>query len=365
MQAIRKLASPKNILLTAAIILLATGCAERDISEELENISVPESVPLEPPPEEDALEPPSDRSENDPATPISDRPAEDHTDRYAARSIELVNRERAIRSLPALTVDERLNKAAEFHARYMAEHDCFAHVCPGGPTIEQRMDDAGFVNSASAENVLAGAISPEEAVAAWMTSPEHRSNILNKDMTVVGAGYFFLPEDGGKKQFGHYWGMNFGIAVHGLPAPSVPGGAPDLAYVTDAVAEINVRRATAGLPGLRMDESLSRAASAHAEKIALTRCHDGGQCPDGTYVSKNVRETGYRFSSFRAQTVYGVMENDLLAERLSKRGNSAVLAPEFTDIGMGFYYAPEERMPPGQRLYWVVYVAKPAGDPDS
>jgi uncharacterized protein YkwD len=51
---------------------------------------------------------------------------------------------------------------------------------------------------------------PDEVVAGWMNSPGHRANILDPDVTDVGAGYLFSAQDDGNESWKHYWVMNFG-----------------------------------------------------------------------------------------------------------------------------------------------------------
>ena len=279
---------------------------------------------------------------------------------FAARTIVLVNQERTKRGLQALIVDERLNRAAEFHVKYMATKDCFAHVCPRGPTVAQRMDDAGFVNSMFSENILAGATTPEMAVEGWMNSPGHRANILTPDLREVGAAYLFHPDDGGKERWRHYWGMNFGVAVKGYAA-TTGGGAPDAKIVASAVELINNKRKAAGLPALRMDSRLNEAAGNHAATIARTRCLAGGKCPDGNDIAESLTALGYGYKAFWAQSAIGLMEPGLLADRLAKNSDSPVLGRQFSEIGAGYYFDPKETGDNGHRLYWIVYVAVPAG----
>lgn len=64
-----------------------------------------------------------------------------------------------------------------------------------------------FVNyNYLAENISAGQMTPEEVVKAWMKSPGHKKNILNKEMTLLGVG-FFENED---SKYRVYWVQNFG-----------------------------------------------------------------------------------------------------------------------------------------------------------
>lgn len=46
----------------------------------------------------------------------------------------------------------------------------------------------GLKFSSAGENIAMGQRTPQEVVQAWMNSPGHRSNILNKNFTEIGVG---------------------------------------------------------------------------------------------------------------------------------------------------------------------------------
>ena len=53
------------------------------------------------------------------------------------------------------------------------------------------------------ENIAAGQGEPKDVVEAWMNSPGHRDNIMNKDFKKIGIGYC----EGG--EYGAYWAQLF------------------------------------------------------------------------------------------------------------------------------------------------------------
>ena len=127
-----------------------------------------------------------------------------------AEVIRLVNAEREKQGLAALSEDSRLNEAAQFHARYMAQNDCMEHECPGGPTVPERLADVDYQWHRASENIAAGQAGPDEVVAGWMNSPGHRANILDPEVADVGGGYLFVAQDDGDEVWGHYWVLDFG-----------------------------------------------------------------------------------------------------------------------------------------------------------
>jgi len=113
------------------------------------------------------------------------------------------NFERTSRGIPALTLDGRLNNAAQGHANWMAANRVLSHFGAGGSTPDVRMKAAGFPVFASAENIAEGAASVPEVMALWMNSPGHRANILNGVYTHVGYGV--AADVNGRL----YWAVNF------------------------------------------------------------------------------------------------------------------------------------------------------------
>jgi len=125
----------------------------------------------------------------------------------------LTNKERKKKGLKPLEWDETLAYSARYHAKDMAidnyfDHDSFdrkgkrlVKVCG----IFERIES--FINYPYlAENISAGRLTPEEVVKAWMKSTGHRKNILNKNMTRLGVGYYYKED----AEYGHYWVQNFG-----------------------------------------------------------------------------------------------------------------------------------------------------------
>jgi uncharacterized protein YkwD len=98
---------------------------------------------------------------------------------WTAEITALTNAERAKAGCPALTLDDRLSKAAQAHTDEMARRATLSHEGADGSNAGQRASAAGYTWNAVAENIAAGQPSPAAAVASWMKSPGHRQNILN------------------------------------------------------------------------------------------------------------------------------------------------------------------------------------------
>lgn len=117
--------------------------------------------------------------------------------------IRLTNQERAKQGLPALKSDWQLSRVARYKSRDMRDQGYFAHNSPTYGSPFEMMKSFNISYRKAAENIAAGQRTPQEVVQAWMDSPGHRKNILDKDLTYIGVGY----AEGGS--YGYYWTQQF------------------------------------------------------------------------------------------------------------------------------------------------------------
>src|SRR5215470_10566009 len=89
----------------------------------------------------------------------------------------------------------RSSPAPRVHSRDMVAHHYFAHTSPQGSGLRERVKRTGWMRLraswALAENLAWGTGSLGTAagiVDAWMHSPEHRENLLRKDLQRAGFG---------------------------------------------------------------------------------------------------------------------------------------------------------------------------------
>jgi uncharacterized protein YkwD len=121
--------------------------------------------------------------------------------------LDRVNAERERARVRPLRLDPRLDSAAQHHAQDMLERGYFAHASPEGRTVRQRAETAGYRWHAVGENIAEGQLTIDEVVKAWMESPEHRRNILDRDFLHMGLG-LALGETA--KGFQVVWVQTFG-----------------------------------------------------------------------------------------------------------------------------------------------------------
>jgi uncharacterized protein YkwD len=111
-------------------------------------------------------------------------------DRIEREVIHLVNVERMRNGRDTLVLNQSLQKAATVQAVQMAARRKMAHELPGAdyPTLGDRIRYAGYVYRRLTENIAYGYPTAANAVAAWMTSPGHRQNILDRGVRETAVG---------------------------------------------------------------------------------------------------------------------------------------------------------------------------------
>jgi uncharacterized protein YkwD len=139
-----------------------------------------------------------------------------------AATLCLVNRERQRHGEAALHWNERLVASAQAHTESMAFGGYFAHVGPRGETPLTRMRRTGYISSSGrvgyevGENIAWGSLwlgTPRAIVAAWMASPGHRANILDRRFRETGIGV--SPHVGSLAggQSGGIYTQDFGVRI--------------------------------------------------------------------------------------------------------------------------------------------------------
>lgn len=152
-----------------------------------------------------------DASQSESIPPVNPQSTTGEGASFINEVLELTNAERQKFNLPNLTLNQGLSNAAQIQSEDLAKNDFFAHTSPTGTTLADRLADGGYTRySTAGENIAAGQITAAQVVEEWMNSPSHRENILEKDFTELGVGYYFLANDTGDVNYNHYWTQTFG-----------------------------------------------------------------------------------------------------------------------------------------------------------
>ncbi|WP_327690262.1 CAP domain-containing protein [Streptomyces tubercidicus] len=136
-------------------------------------------------------------------TPSGGQSATGTAAQFAQKVVELVNAQRAQHGCGPLTVDARIQRAAQAHSDDMAARNFYDHITPEGVDPGTRMTKAGYSWGSYAENIFKSPKDPATAVDGWMKSPGHRANILNCSYKETGVGVNMSGN-------GPWWTQNFG-----------------------------------------------------------------------------------------------------------------------------------------------------------
>lgn len=106
---------------------------------------------------------------------------------YAEEVVSLVNVERAKEGLDPLTIDIKVQEAAQIRA--LEIETLFSHTRPNGSSFSTVLKEQNISYKSAGENIAWGQRSPQDVVNAWMNSEGHRANIMNANYTKIGVGY--------------------------------------------------------------------------------------------------------------------------------------------------------------------------------
>jgi uncharacterized protein YkwD len=145
-------------------------------------------------------------------------PTAANLDRVRAATYCLINLERGSHGVPPLRQSPDLESAAQRHSEDMVARNYFDHVGPTGVGLLDRVLAAGYSTVGAVldlgENISAGGdylATPAATVAGWMSSPEHRDNILGSSFGDTGIGVVAaLPASLGLGQTGATYTQLFG-----------------------------------------------------------------------------------------------------------------------------------------------------------
>lgn len=154
---------------------------------------------------------------------------------FTDRVLSLLNEQRAANGLAPLQRVSALDAAAQSYSQAMMLATAggpvyLSHVGPDGSTLARRIAAAGYEWNTLGEDLGAGQKTPEQVVAAWMGSPEHRDNILGPDFTDVGIGLAVGPgtwSNGRLDPQVIWWTVDFGEpSTDSSPPPDTPPPPP-------------------------------------------------------------------------------------------------------------------------------------------
>jgi len=95
---------------------------------------------------------------------------------------------RSANSDKALSLSTQLDNAAQTKASDMAAKNYWSHISPVGVMPWSLIIASGYRYSSAGENLAYGFNSSDSVINAWLSSPEHRANLLDNSYSDVGFG---------------------------------------------------------------------------------------------------------------------------------------------------------------------------------
>ena len=113
---------------------------------------------------------------------------------------------RAFNAARPVRWNDSLAEASRLHAEDMARYNYFSHSGRDGSDPAQRVERAGYRYRSTGENIAAGQMKPEDAVAGWIKSAVHCANLMNPAFAEMGAAFAVDS----RSEMGVYWTQAFG-----------------------------------------------------------------------------------------------------------------------------------------------------------
>ncbi len=98
-----------------------------------------------------------------------------------------------------LSWDDRLEKSALKHGKYMSRNRHFSHISKDGSDIGDRLDEVGYNWQYAGENLGEGQRTFEQVLRDWLDSPTHCKMLMDDRMAHVAV-----------VKYGKYWVQHFG-----------------------------------------------------------------------------------------------------------------------------------------------------------
>lgn len=99
------------------------------------------------------------------------------------------NSQRSSASVGAVTLNSKLNAAAQAKAQDMVDRDYWSHNTPEGNPPWVFIDAQGYAYQKAGENLAYGFSTSSATIQGWMNSASHKANMLDGTFTEVGFGF--------------------------------------------------------------------------------------------------------------------------------------------------------------------------------
>ncbi|MCJ7792908.1 MAG: CAP domain-containing protein, partial [Candidatus Marinimicrobia bacterium] len=172
--------------------------------------------------------------------------------------IEMTNQKRAENGLAPLTINGKLNEAAQRKAGDMFAFNYWAHNSPSGRNPWSFFHEVNYQYLYAGENLARDFMNSDSVVEAWLASPTHRDNLLNSRYQEIGLAVVNGTLDGVE--------TTLVVQLFGTPAPTTVAKTP----VTSPTPP-----ATSPTPTPKLGESASVEEKFALAPVAIAQAKEG------------------------------------------------------------------------------------------
>ena len=126
--------------------------------------------------------------------------AASHINYVEEEIIFLCNELRQERGLPPFLTNWEAARVARHRTEDMMQRGYFSHDSPVYGSFFDMLKNFNIPYHSAGENIATGFTTAQAVVDAWMSSPNHRQNILSRSFTQAGVGY-------STEGTAHYWSL--------------------------------------------------------------------------------------------------------------------------------------------------------------
>jgi hypothetical protein len=157
-----------------------------------------------------------------------------------AEILSYTNASRAESGIPALSLNSKLNQAAQLKAQDMIADNYFAHTAPDGTKPWEFLKQAGYSYAAAGENLAMDFTEASSVHAAFMNSPSHLKNIVNEKYTEMGVAVLDGELQGHQTTIlVEFFGQPYQAATAVEPTPPQPSTPPATQPNTNTTVNTN------------------------------------------------------------------------------------------------------------------------------
>ncbi|OON84850.1 hypothetical protein BXO88_15310 [Oribacterium sp. C9] len=119
---------------------------------------------------------------------VNNRSSASDVREFQEEVFKLVNEARKKNGSSKLSLSDELCELANIRAEELTES--FSHSRPDGSSCFTVMDGSSYDDGYKGENIACGQRTPDSVMTSWLNSSGHRKNILNRNYSEIGVGFY-------------------------------------------------------------------------------------------------------------------------------------------------------------------------------